>query len=172
MSPRWDAADYANHSQGQFNWAMSVIHRLGLHGCERVLDVGCGDGKVTAAITARVPEGSVLGIDKSAEMIALAVRNSADRSKLSFRAVDAQTLVLDARFDVVFSNAALHWVEDLDAVFAGLARALTPGETPVSFDGRARDRSPGLRGAGPFAAGRSVVRLAPDVQSPLSISIA
>jgi trans-aconitate 2-methyltransferase len=127
MSPRWDAADYANHSQGQFNWAMSVIQRLGLEGSERVLDVGCGDGKVTAEIAARVPEGSVLGIDKSAEMIALAIRNSPDRTNLSFRAVDAQTLDLDARFDVVFSNAALHWVADLDAVFSGLARALTPG---------------------------------------------
>ena len=127
MPPRWDATDYANHSQGQFNWAMSVIQRLGLEGGERVLDVGCGDGKVTAEIAARVPGGSVLGIDKSVEMIALAVSNTADRSNLSFRAVDAQTLDLDEDFDLVFSNAALHWVADLEAVFSGLARALGPG---------------------------------------------
>lgn len=116
---------------------MSVIARLGLEGHERVLDIGCGDGKVTAEIAARLPQGTVLGIDKSAEMIALANGSAAGRPNLSFRAMDAQGLDLPGPFDLVFSNAALHWVPDLEAVFANLARALTPsGRVFLSMGGR------------------------------------
>jgi trans-aconitate methyltransferase len=137
MSPRWDAADYASHSQGQFTWAMSVIERLGLEGHERVLDIGCGDGKVTAEIAARLPKGSVLGIDNSVQMIALAIRNSGDRANLSFRPCDAQVMDVDGPFDVGFSNAALHWMPDLPAVFSGLARAVAPrGRVFLSMGGR------------------------------------
>jgi trans-aconitate methyltransferase len=106
---------------------MSVIERLRLDGCERVLDIGCGDGKVTAEIAARLPRGSVLGIDKSVEMIALAAKTWTDRRNLSFRAIDAQALGLDDRFDVGFSNAALHWVPDLRAVLSRLATLIAPG---------------------------------------------
>src|SRR5262245_31103257 len=106
---------------------MSVIERLRLDGREGVLDIGCGDGKVTAEIASRLPGGRVLGIDKSAEMIALATRTWSDCRNLSFRAIDAQRLDLDEQFDVAFSNAVLHWVPNLREVLARLERLLAPG---------------------------------------------
>jgi trans-aconitate methyltransferase len=67
-----DPADYYEHSYPQYAFALSLVKRLSLLGYERILDIGCGDGKVTAELAARVPRGSVLGIGTSAEMIAFA----------------------------------------------------------------------------------------------------
>lgn len=123
---RWDASDYARHSQGQYGWAMGNIGKLGLQGNEAVLDIGCGDGKITAEIAKRVPHGRVLGIDRSEEMIALANR-LVQLPHVSFRVLDAQALDFDNEFDAVFSNSALHWMPDQAAVVRGIARALKPG---------------------------------------------
>ena len=68
----WDAADYARISGLQQAMAEEVLALLDLKGSERVLDIGCGNGKITAEIAARVPNGSVLGVDPSQEMIAFA----------------------------------------------------------------------------------------------------
>ncbi|HCB49502.1 MAG TPA: SAM-dependent methyltransferase, partial [Chloroflexi bacterium] len=56
---KWDPADYAAHSIGQFTWAQELIAKLNLGGDESILDLGCGDGKVTALLANRVPDGSV-----------------------------------------------------------------------------------------------------------------
>ena len=76
---QWDAADYAQHSSEQFKWACELIEKLHLRGDETVLDIGCGDGKATAAIATQLPEGRVIGIDNSPEMVALAVGHHAKR---------------------------------------------------------------------------------------------
>ena len=124
----WDAEDYASNSAVQFAWARELLDKLELRGDEALLDIGCGDGKVSAAIGARLPAGSVLGVDSSAEMIALARANYAvGDDKLSFAEADARSLAYTARFDVVFSNAALHWTKEHEPVLAGIARALKPG---------------------------------------------
>src|SRR5215471_20815038 len=68
----WDAADYAANSAQQQAWARELIARLKLRGDERVLDVGCGDGKVTAEIARALPDGSAMGIDASPQMIEFA----------------------------------------------------------------------------------------------------
>jgi trans-aconitate methyltransferase/RimJ/RimL family protein N-acetyltransferase len=132
----WDAADYARNSQGQFGWAMSNIDKLKLHRGDRVLDVGCGDGKITAELAGRVPEGSVTGVDRSDAMIALATR-SVQRSNIVFRVLDAQALDFTEEFDAVFSNSAIHWMADQFAVVQGIARALKPrGRMFLSMGGR------------------------------------
>jgi trans-aconitate 2-methyltransferase len=123
---RWDASDYAKNSQGQYGWAMGNIGKLALRGAESVLDIGCGDGKITAEIAKRVPHGRVIGIDRSEEMIALATR-LIQLPNTTFRVLDAQTLDFDSEFDAVFSNSALHWMPDPEAVVRGIARALKPG---------------------------------------------
>lgn len=125
---RWDPKDYAQNSGAQQGWAEDLMERLRLSGDERILDLGCGDGKVSAALADRVPDGAVLGVDSSADMIRFARENLASRApRLNFEECDAAALHFENEFDVVFSNAALHWVQDHPAVVRGIARALRPG---------------------------------------------
>ena len=114
---QWDAEQYAKHSGCQYEWALELIEKLQLRGAEVVLDIGCGDGKVTAAIADNMSEGSVLGIDSSTEMIALARRRHHDYStdRLAFEHLDVRELDEVGRFDVVFSNATLHWIREAHA---------------------------------------------------------
>jgi trans-aconitate methyltransferase len=123
---QWDAADYARNSRHQRIWAQDLIAKLHLRGDERILDIGCGDGKVTAQLAAAVSRrGSVVGIDNSDDMIRFATEQfTPGIPNLSFRLMDAAALSFDREFDVVFSNAALHWVRDHRPVLHGIARAL------------------------------------------------
>ncbi len=126
----WDAAAYAANSAVQHGWAREVIGRLHLRGDEHVLDLGCGDGKVTAEIAHAVPRGRVLGVDASPEMIAFAQATFPPGRvpNLKFQLGDARKLgALAERFDLLFSNAALHWVDDHEAVLRGAAAVLKPG---------------------------------------------
>ena len=126
---RWDAAEYARNSAAQLGWALELIAKLGLTGTESVLDIGCGDGKVTAEIARRVPRGRVTGVDSSPEMIALA-RSSFPPSgipNLGFQLGDARALDFDGIFDIVFSSATLHWVKEHGPVLNGAARSLKRG---------------------------------------------
>ena len=130
-SYKWDADDYAKHSSQQQLWARELIAKLKLTGSESVLDIGCGDGKVTAVIASRLPGGSVLGVDNSAEMITLAQQRFPPASfpNLRFQQEDARSLDFVEQFTVIFSNAALHWVRDHRPVLEGIARSLKPGGT-------------------------------------------
>ena len=71
----WDAKDYAKNSQNQFQWAQELIPKLKLRGNESLLDIGCGDGRITAEIAKCLPDGKAIGIDNSAQMINLAQSN-------------------------------------------------------------------------------------------------
>jgi trans-aconitate 2-methyltransferase len=126
MSYTWNAKDYAQHSAGQERWARELIPLLNLRSDDRVLDIGCGDGRVTAAIAALVPEGLVVGIDSSADMIAHARATSAGYSNLSFEQRDALTLGFENAFTAIFSNAVLHWIRDQRGVVQQIAAALRP----------------------------------------------
>lgn len=125
----WDATDYARHSAAQRGWARELMTRLKLAGGESVLDIGCGDGVNTADIAAQVPEGFVLGVDSSEDMIASAKKRFPPERcpNLSFQTADARRLPFEARFDVIFSNAALHWVRNHAPVLAGIEKSLRPG---------------------------------------------
>jgi trans-aconitate methyltransferase len=125
----WDAGDYAENSAAQQTWAKELIGRLTLSGNETVLDIGCGDGKVTAEIASLLPDGEVLGIDSSEVMISLATQTfPSDRyTNLCFEHQDATALDFFNRFDAAFSNAALHWIIDHRPLLQGLQRALKPG---------------------------------------------
>ena len=122
----WDAVDYAKNSQGQFGWALSNLGKLRLTGNETVLDIGCGDGKISAEIARRVPQGRVIGIDQSEAMITLANESFA-LENLEFRVQDAQALDFRGEFGRVFSNSAIHWMPDPEAVVRGIGRALRSG---------------------------------------------
>lgn len=126
---RWNAEDYARNSAAQSDWARELLAKLNLQGHEQVLDLGCGDGKITAEIAALVPTGTVLGIDSSTEMVRLARNQFPPNTiaNLQFRQIDARQLSFKARFNVIFSNAALHWVRDHQPILAGISRSLRPG---------------------------------------------
>ncbi|OHD70354.1 MAG: hypothetical protein A2V99_05580 [Spirochaetes bacterium RBG_16_67_19] len=129
---RWDSQDYARHSAAQAQWAQELIAKMELRGAEAILDIGSGDGKITAALAARVPGGGVLGLDSSPEMVEQALRTyPPDRHpNLRFLLGNALELDFERRFDLVFSNATLHWVRDHLRVLRGVARALKPGGRP------------------------------------------
>jgi trans-aconitate 2-methyltransferase len=122
----WNAEDYADHSTAQFTWAREMIGKLNLLGSESVLDIGCGDGKVTTLIASSLACGTVTGIDSSASMIALAQRKfpSSTYPNLSFIQADASMLSFADQFELAFSNAALHWIPDQGPVLQGVRAAL------------------------------------------------
>ena len=135
----WDPIEYARSSSAQLGWAREVIDRLHLSGDENILDVGCGDGKVTAEFLSHVPRGSITGIDSSREMISYAVKAYPSNvyPGLSFYEMDASRIDLPRRFHLVFSNASLHWIEDPKPVLAGIDRVLIPGgRLVISCGGR------------------------------------
>ncbi len=125
---QWDAGDYAKNSGAQMEWANELIAKLNLKGDESVLDIGCGDGRVTREIADCLPKGSVVGIDNSLEMIRLAKASfpKDQFANLRFETGDAGNLKIDSRFDIIFSNAALHWVKDHRPVLAGIKKCLKP----------------------------------------------
>ncbi|MEI8003175.1 MAG: methyltransferase domain-containing protein [Methanothrix sp.] len=124
---KWNPADYRNSSSAQYNWAMALIADLKLKGDERILDIGCGDGRITAHLAGLVPNGSVLGIDLSPEMIRFAAGQHGNHSNLSFRVGDASDLKFSGKFDQVVSFACLHWVADHLPVLKGVRQSLVPG---------------------------------------------
>jgi len=129
MPHKWDPKVYEKSSSAQKRWAEEVISKIKIKGDERVLDIGCGDGKITAHIASLLPQGSVLGIDSSAEMIRFAQSRFPFSSwpNLSFRYADARDLHLSGEFDLIVSFAALHWVLDQRPVLEGIKRSLKPG---------------------------------------------
>lgn len=128
MKDKWDPEDYYKHSYSQYAFALGLVGRLGLLGNERILDIGCGDGKITAKLAACVPNGSVIGIDSSADMIAFAKNMfpPSEHANLLFRCGDAAKLNFCQEFDVVVSFACLHWTDDLVTVFQGIKQSLAP----------------------------------------------
>jgi trans-aconitate methyltransferase len=95
---KWNAADYAANSAAQQIWARELIAQLHLRGDERVLDVGCGDGKVTTELARAVPKGSVTGIDASPEMIRFARKtfSQGKHPNLEFQVMDAREISIAA----------------------------------------------------------------------------
>jgi trans-aconitate methyltransferase len=125
----WDAEDYANNSSAQTQWAQELISKLALQGSESLLDIGCGDGKISAQLAQILSAGRVLGIDVSPSMIRLASERFplTKYTNLSFLQMDATDIRLPQQFDIAFSSATLHWVEDHIAVLRGLRRCLKSG---------------------------------------------
>ena len=117
----WKAERYAEHAHFVPALGQAVLDLLAPQSGERILDLACGDGVLTAKIAAT--GASVYGVDGSADMIAAATARG-----LEARVMDGMNLQFDHQFDAVFSNAALHWMKsDPDAVIRGVARALKPG---------------------------------------------
>lgn len=125
----WNASAYDQQSGLQQAMAAEELGRLNLAGGERILDVGCGNGKITAEIATCVPRGSVLGVDPSHDMIAFATQHHVSREhpNLRFEVADVRTFSFQQEFDLIVSFNALHWVPEQEAALRSLQRALKPG---------------------------------------------
>lgn len=123
----WNAPEYARLSELQAAMAEEVLSLLDLKGDERILDIGCGNGKITAEIAARVPRGSVLGVDASAQMIEFAVAHHKEHSNLQFQVANARNLPFQQEFDLVVSFNALHWIPEQALALQSIHSALRPG---------------------------------------------
>lgn len=117
---RWDAGDYVRVGGFVAELGTAALDLLDPQPGERILDVGCGEGALTEKIAQR--GATVVGVDDSPEMVAAAKARGLDA-----RLADAVTMDFRGEFDAAFSNAALHWMLDRDAVAAAVFRALKPG---------------------------------------------
>jgi len=143
----WNAVGYSEISSLQEAMAEEQLALLDLAGTERILDVGCGDGKITAKIAARLPRGSTLGVDPSREMIAFASSHfgAPAHPNLHFDVADVRRLPYRNQFDLVVSFNALHWVTQQDEALRSIREALKPA---------ARDRCRAGGGSSPAGRGR------------------
>jgi trans-aconitate 2-methyltransferase len=124
----WDADRYHEISTPQQVWGRRVLDRLPLAGSEHVLDLGCGTGRLTEEIAARLPSGRVVGLDLSESMLETAaawLRTKAPRTSLVL--ADGAALPFRRAFDAIFSGATFHWIHDHAALFRSIITALKPG---------------------------------------------
>jgi trans-aconitate 2-methyltransferase len=134
MTHEFDGKKYGEASAHQKEWGAKLIEELHLQGTELILDLGCGDGAVSAQIANLVPAGEVVGIDASLGMIEAA--RSKSRGNLRFFLMDINELNYVEQFDIVYSNATLHWIKDHKRLLRNVGRALrSNGKLRFNFAG-------------------------------------
>lgn len=129
---KWNGLDYNENAQLQLGWAQKFLfNHYSFKGDEKILDIGSGDGKITASIAAKVPQGSVLGLDNSQSMMKQALKSYDKLPNLKFVLKDAQDNNFYERypnyFDLVVSFCTLHWIKDQNVVLKGIHHVLKPG---------------------------------------------
>jgi trans-aconitate 2-methyltransferase len=128
MTRDWDASTYDRIADPQTRWGRAVVHRLELVGDERVLDAGCGSGRVTQLLLERLPRGHVVALDGSPSMVDEARRRLGTDGRVEYVVADlARPLPLTDPVDAILSTATFHWILDHEALFANLAAVLRPG---------------------------------------------
>ena len=125
----WNATKYDRVADPQTRWGAEVLERLPLAGEETVLDAGCGTGRVTELLLARLPRGHVMALDFSAGMLAQARERLAPfGDRVTYIEADlGRPLPIGEPVDAILSTATFHWVPDHDALFENLAAVLKPG---------------------------------------------
>jgi trans-aconitate 2-methyltransferase len=124
----WNATAYDELSDPMFEWGMAVLATLELPGSERVLDAGCGSGRLTEELLRKLPEGKVVALDFSPKMLDYArLRLAKFGERVEFVHASLKEFELAHKVDGIFSNAVFHWVPDHAAMFRSLHLALKPG---------------------------------------------
>jgi len=108
----FDGEKYKQASKHQKEWGNKSISELNLRGDEKILDLGCGDGVLTEQLATLTPKGTVIGIDASVGMIETAKK--LEKPGLTFACLDINEINFENQFDIIFSNAALHWIKEKD----------------------------------------------------------
>lgn len=127
MAHEWNAKEYERLGDPMTRWGGQVLERLQLNGDETVLDGGCGTGRVTEQLLARLPRGKVIGVDVSSAMVEQAKVRFAGNPQVTLLVGNLTTLELPEPVDAIFSTATFHWILDHNALFARLAKILKPG---------------------------------------------
>jgi trans-aconitate 2-methyltransferase len=127
LAREWDAGEYEKLSAPQTRWGVEVLRRVDVRGDEAAIDAGCGTGRVTELLLAKLPEGTVLAIDGSRAMVEAARRRFAGEPRVRVEHQDLLSLEVEERVDLIFSTATFHWIWDHDRLFENLVRAIKPG---------------------------------------------
>jgi trans-aconitate 2-methyltransferase len=132
VSRDWDAAAYDRLPIPMTGWGEAVLASLELRGDERVLDAGCGTGRVTERLLERLPRGEVVALDGSASMLDRA-RERLGAERVTYVLADLnEPLPVEPPAEAVLSTATFHWVLDHDALFRNLAAVMRPGAQLVA----------------------------------------
>lgn len=123
MSFEFDGEKYKQASAQQKVWGRKLIAEFQFEGGENILDLGCGDGILTTELAKLVPDGFVLGIDTSESMIETAKKYNAG-TNVRFELLDINAIDFESEFDLVFSNATLHWVKNHKKLLSNVLKAL------------------------------------------------
>ena len=123
-SPTWDPTHYLHYAGHRLRPALDLLAQVDVAAPRRVHDVGCGTGHLTRIMADRWPDAAVIGSDESAEMLEEAQRL---RSRVEWRRLDVRTWDEPADFDLIYSNAALHWIPDHDDLILRLLASLRSG---------------------------------------------
>lgn len=137
MPHEWNAGEYERLADPMTRWGGQVLERLQLNGNETVLDAGCGTGRVTEQLLARLPNGTVIGVDASSAMIEQAKERFAGNPRVTLLAADLTALELPEQVDAILSTATFHWILDHNKLFSQLAKVLRPGGQLVAQCGGA-----------------------------------
>ena len=122
----WEGNEYAKNSESQKSSADDFLQGMQFQWSKTILDVGCGDGKITAAMARAVPEAFVIGVDISPSMIETAKNNYPSSNNLSFQVQDAAKLEFHEEFDLITSFTVMQWVLDQYQALQCFERAIKP----------------------------------------------
>jgi len=125
MPFEFDGEKYKKASAHQKEWGQKIISEFSFNGDEHILDLGSGDGILTAFLAELVPKGHVLGIDSSQGMIDTAKQQ--EKHNLQFKLIDINEINFEPEFDLIFSNATLHWIKNHAGLLNNVFKALKRG---------------------------------------------
>lgn len=168
LAMQWDPAVYLRYGDERLRPALDLLARIAVEAPARVVDLGCGPGNVTTILKRRWPGAAVLGIDGSAPMLNTA---RAAAPNCHFQQADFGTWTAAEPVDVLYTNAALHWLGDHDALFPRLLDQLSPGgvlavQMPAMHAAPIRALQHDIAATGPWAALLADVGGAPPILEP------
>ncbi len=165
MTPdSWNPTQYHRFADARLRPAVDLLAHIPLEAPTAIFDLGCGSGRTTGLLARRWPDARLTGVDSSARMLEAARK---DYPAIEFREADLASWAPDRPADLLFSNAALHWLDDHAALFPRLLRHVAPGgvlaiQMPHNHDQPSHRAMTQAAEAGPWAARlRSVMRQAP-----------
>lgn len=128
FADNWSGVDYAQNSSVQLSHAERLLNGLNFTGSESILDIGCGDGKITALLANKVPQGTVIGIDPSDSMLdkAAITQQKVGLANLTFQKGAAEDFHLDLRFDHIIAIHVMHWVKNQEKALRNIQIHLKP----------------------------------------------